>query len=383
MSRLPIILLALAMLPSCSWFKGEIKPGEPVELVDFEPSVKVGKVWSIGVGDGIKRGAQQLRPAVRDGVIYAADYKGELTAVDAASGKRLWQLKTELPFSGGPGVSDELALVGTQDGEVHAFLRDTGTPAWIARVSSEVLAAPIESEGVVVVRCIDGRSFGLDARNGRRIWVYDRSVPLLTLRGNSTPLVRAGTVYLGYDGGELVALRLDDGTLVWEQDVATSEGRTELDRLADIDGQMVYVASDLLVSSFKNRMVSVAADSGRLLWFKDVSSASGVSVDRVNMALTDTLSHVWVMDRRNGSTLWKQDQLENRGVTRPAIYGNFVVAGDAEGYLHWMNLDDGQFAARVKAGGKGFADGPLVVGDMLVVQTNKGELLAYRVGAAL
>jgi outer membrane protein assembly factor BamB len=324
-----------------------------------------------------------LRPVHRDGAIYVADYKGEISAVDAATGKRLWHFKTDLPFSGGPGVSEALALVGTQDGEVHAFLRDTGTPAWIARVSSEVLAAPVESEGIVVVRCIDGRAFGLDARNGRRIWVYDRSVPLLTLRGNSVPLVRAGTVYMGYDGGELVALRLDDGSLQWEQDVATDEGRTELDRLADLDGQMVYVASDLLVSSFKNRMASMAADSGRLLWFKDISSASGVAVDRTNMALTDTTSHVWLMDRRNGSALWKQDQLENRGVTRPAIYGNFVVAGDFEGYLHWMNLDDGNFAARVKAGGKGLTDGPLVIGDMLVVYTNKGELIAYRAGAAL
>lgn len=383
MRRLLLAALLAGLLPSCSWFKGDIKPGEPVELVDFEPSVKVGKAWSIGVGDGVKRGAQQLRPVVRDGTIYVADYKGELTAVDAATGKRLWRIKTELPFSGGPGVSAELALVGTQDGEVHAFLRDTGTPAWIARLSSEVLAAPIESEGVVVVRCIDGRAFGLDARNGRRMWVYDRSVPLLTLRGNSVPLVRAGIVYLGYDGGELVALRLEDGVLQWEQDVATDEGRTELDRLADVDGQIVYVASDLLVASYKNRVASMAADSGRLLWFKDVSSASGVSVDRTNLALTDTSSHVWVMDRRNGSTLWKQDQLENRGVTRPAILGNFVVAGDFEGYLHWMNLDDGQFAARVKAGGKGFTDGPLVVGDTVVVYTNKGELIGYRAGAAL
>lgn len=380
MRRALWVLLLPALLPACAWFKAEPKPGEPVELVDFEPTVKVGKLWSTDVGKGTRRGAQQLRPVHRDGTLYVADWKGELTAVDAATGKRLWNLDTELPFSGGPGVSEQLVLVGTQDGEVHAFLRDTGTPAWITRVSSEVLAAPVEAEGIVVVRSVDGRAFGLDARNGRRIWVYDRSVPLLTLRGNSDPLVRAGIVYLGYDGGELVALRLEDGVLQWEQDVATSEGRTELDRLADLDGNMVYVASDLLVASYKNRMASMAADSGRLLWFKDISSASGVTVDRTNMALTDNLSHVWLMDRRNGGTVWKQDQLENRSLTRPAIYGNFVVAGDLDGYLHWMNLDDGRFAARVKAGGDGLTGAPLVVGDTLVVYTKKGDLIAYRAG---
>ena len=165
--------------------------------------------------------------------------------------------------------------------------------------------------------------------------------------------------------------------------MATTEGRSELDRLADIDGQLVFVASDLLVSSYKTRLASLAADSGRLLWFKDIASATGVTVDRVNLATSDKLGHVWLLDRRNGSTLWKQDQLENRGLTRPAIYGGLVVVGDAEGYLHWMSLDSGRFAARTKVGGKGFSGAPLVDGNTLYVYTRKGELAAYRAGSAL
>jgi outer membrane protein assembly factor BamB len=250
-------------------------------------------------------------------------------------------------------------------------------------MSSEILAAPVEADGIVVTRSIDGRVFGLNAENGRRLWVYDRSVPLLTLRGNATPLVRAGLVYLGYDSGEVVALRLEDGSLVWEQPVATSEGRSELDRLADIDGEMMFVASDLLVSSYKGRLTSLAADSGRLLWFKDVASHSGVTVSRIHLAASDRDGHVWLLDRRNGATLWRQDKLENRSLTRPAIYGNFVVVGDYDGYLHWIDIDSGEFAAREKVGGKGFTGAPLVVGDTLYVYTRKGELAAYRAGAAL
>ena len=379
--------MVLVLAPGCSWIKSwgsdEGEPGEPRSLVEFEPSLRTGKAWSVSIGRGVGRGAPQLRPVYNDGVIFAADYKGVLAAVDARSGNKLWQMKTKLPFSGGPGVAGSMVLMGTENGELHAFSVEGGSSLWIAGVSSEILAAPVESDGIVVVRCIDGRVFGIDVSNGRRLWIYDHSVPLLTLRGNSTPLIRAGIVYIGYDGGEVVSLRLSDGSLVWEQVVAASEGRTELERLADIDGQLVFVASDLLVSSYKNRMASLAADSGRLLWFKDVSSASGVVVERVNLAVSDRSDHVWLLDRRNGATLWKQDQLENRALTRPAIYGSFVVVGDFEGYLHWMNIQDGRFAARSKVGGKGFTGAPLVVGDTLYVMTRKGKLAAFRAGAAL
>ncbi len=374
------------LLNGCSWIKSwgdNDDPDDPVDLVEFEPTLKVGKVWSTKVGDGLDKAGRQLRPVYSSGSLYAADHKGLLMAMDANSGNKLWEIKTKLPFTGGPGISDNLLLMGTQDGEVFAFDATTGTQRWSATVTSEVLAAPAEADGVVVVRCIDGRVFGLDADTGQRIWIYDHSVPLLTLRGNAPLLLRAGVVFIGYDGGQVVALTQSDGTLMWEQTLVTTEGRTELERLSDIDGQLVFIASDLLVSSYKSRLASLAADSGRLLWFKDVSSATGVSVDRINLTLSDKEGHVWLLDRRNGAESWKHDQLLRRGLTRPVFYGSFIVVGDQDGYLHWINIDDGQFAAREKVGGKGFSGPPLVVGNTIYVMTKKGELTAFRAGAAL
>lgn len=379
-------LAALLLLNGCSWIKSwgdDDEVDAPAELVEFEPTLKVGKVWSTGVGKGLDKAGRQLRPAYASGSLYAADYKGLLMAIDSGSGRKHWEIKTKLPFTGGPGISDKLLMMGTQDGEVFAFDASTGTQLWSATVTSEVLAAPTEADGIVVVRCIDGRVFGLDAETGQRVWVYDHNVPLLTLRGNAPPLLRAGVVFIGYDGGQVVALRLDDGTLMWEQSLVTTEGRTELERLSDIDGQLVFIASDLLVSSYKNRLASLAADSGRLLWFKDISSATGVAVDRVNLALSDKDGNLWLLDRRNGAESWKHNQLLRRGLTRPVFYGSFVVVGDMEGYLHWINIDDGRFAAREKVGGKGFSGPPLVVGNTLYVMTKKGELTAFRAGAAL
>lgn len=386
MKRLLIVfLLSGLFLQGCSWIKswGDDEAGAPAPLVDFEASLKVQKVWSTKIGDGMGKQGLSMGPRYSSGVLYAADYKGKLIAVNAETGGKYWELKTEQPFSGGPGLDDDQIYMGTIDGRVIAYDRNGGTELWNAQVSSEVLIPPESSDGIVVVRCIDGRVFGLDVINGRRIWVYDHSVPLLTLRGNADLLVRGGTVFIGYDDGSVVSLKLEDGSVLWNQTIVSPEGRTELERLADVGTQMVIVASDLIVSSYKNRVVSLAADSGRLLWFNEISSATGVQVDRTNLAVSESNGNLWMLDRRNGSTTWKLDQMTNRGLTRPAFYGNYVVVGDKEGYLHWLDTQIGSFVARSKVGGKGFAAAPLSVGTTLYVLTHGGDLIAYRAGAAL
>ena len=387
MKRLLIaFLLSALFLQGCSWIKSwgdDDEAGAPAPLVDFQSSLKVQKVWSTKIGDGMGKQGLSMGPRYSSGVLYAADYKGKLIAVNAETGGKNWELKTEQPFSGGPGLDDNQVYMGTIDGRVIAYDRNGGTELWNAQVSSEVLIPPESADGIVVVRCIDGRVFGLDVINGRRIWVYDHSVPLLTLRGNADLLVRGGTAFIGYDDGSVVSLKLEDGSVLWNQTIVSPEGRTELERLADVGTQMVVVASDLIVSSYKNRVVSLAADSGRLLWFNEISSATGIQVDRTNLAVSESNGNLWMLDRRNGSTTWKLDQMTNRGLTRPAFYGNFVVVGDKEGYLHWLDTQIGSFVARNKVSSKGFAAAPLSVGTTLYVLTHGGDLIAYRAGAAL
>ena len=238
------LLLTGLFLQGCSWIKswGDDEPGDPAPLVEFKTSLKVGKVWSTKIGDGMGKHGLSMAPRFSSGTLFAADYKGRLVAVDAESGRKNWELKTEQPFSGGPGLDDDQIYMGTIDGRVIAYERGSGTELWNAQVSSEVLTPPESAEGIVVVRCIDGRVFGLDAVNGRRIWIYDHSVPLLTLRGNPNLLIRAGVVFVGYDDGSVVSLKLEDGSVVWNQTIVSLEGRTELERLADIGTQMVIIA---------------------------------------------------------------------------------------------------------------------------------------------
>ena len=271
------VLLVSLVLPGCSWIRswGDDDPGDPAPLVDFESTLKVRKIWSTQVGDGMGKQGLSMGPFYSSGTLFAADYKGRLLSVNAENGRKNWELKTQQTFSGGPGLDDTHIYMGTIDGRVVAFDRNNGDELWNAQVSSEVLVPPVAADGIVVVRCIDGRVFGLDADNGVRVWIYDHSVPLLTLRGNANLLVRGGVVFVGYDDGSVVSLNLEDGSMLWSQSIVSPEGRTELERLADIGQQMVIVAGDLIVSSYKSHVVSLTADSGRLLWFKDISSATG------------------------------------------------------------------------------------------------------------
>ena len=387
MKRLLIaFLLSGLFLQGCSWIKSwgdDDEAGAPAPLVEFKTSLKVRKAWSTQIGDGMGKQGLSMGARYSSGTLYAADYKGRLVSVNAETGSKNWEMKTDQPFSGGPGLDKNQVYMGTIDGRVIAYDRNDGTEIWNAQVSSEVLVPPEPGDSIVVVRCIDGRIFGLDAINGRRIWIYDHSVPLLTMRGNADVLVRGGTVFIGYDDGSVVSLKLEDGSVLWNQTIVSPEGRTELERLADIGTRMVIVASDLIVSSYKKRVVSLAADSGRLLWFNEISSATGIQVDRTNLAVSESNGNLWMLDRRNGSTLWKLDQMTNRGLTRPAFYGNYVVVGDGEGYLHWIDTQIGSFVARKKVDKNGFAAAPFSVGTTLYVLTHGGDLIAYRAGAAL
>jgi outer membrane protein assembly factor BamB len=378
---LSAVVLAV-LLAGCGAFGDKDPERAPMALTDFDPALPVDRAWRTSVGAGLGKAAPGIRPTHADGLIWAADRKGRIFAVDADSGNIVRRFDIDLPISAGPAVYEDRLIVGTLDGQLVVLDRDSGAFEWRAQLSSEILAAPVLSDGTLVVRCIDGRVFGIDVDTGRREWVYDRSVPLLTLRGNSAPRIRGGQVFVGHDDGSVTALDLTDGGVLWEQRVGTPEGRTQLDRLADIDGPLAIVGLDIYSASQHDRMASVALDSGRLLWVKEVGSHTGVTVSRTQLALSDTGDRVWMLDRRSGSTEWTNEQLLRRQLTRPVIQGGFVAVADGQGYVHWLDAETGEFVARKRAGKNAPAAAPLVVDDMLYLLDVDGKLTAWRVGAA-
>ncbi|QKK02728.1 MAG: outer membrane protein assembly factor BamB [Pseudomonadota bacterium] len=379
-------LAAALMLAGCQtiggWFSSTDESLAPAELADIEQTVPVRQLWSTNTGRGLSRSQPNLRPYHDGQHVWVADHRGQITAVNAASGATERQFETDLMISAGPAVYDGLLLVGTFDGELVAMNAESGAIRWRVQLSSEVLSYPLLHDGVIVVRCIDGRVFGLDRSDGARLWIYDRGVPLLTLRGNSDPLARAGQVFVGYDDGTVVGLRVADGSVVWEQAISTGEGRTELERLADIDGPMVIVGNELYVVTYHGRLASLALESGRILWVSDVASSRGVSLRRTQLAVSGSDGSVLTVDRRNGSTVWRDDSLLRRGLTRPVFYGSLLVVADAEGYLHFYDGDTGRFVARQRAGKSPPAAAPLVVDNVVYLLDSEGRLSAWRAGAS-
>lgn len=377
----PVLAAAvLVVAAGCSAFGDKDEASAPMELVEFEQTLNVQRVWETNTGKGIGRGAQNLKPFYVDGEFWVADHEGRISVIDIEDGDVIRSFDTELDLASGPTVYGDRVLVGTVNGQVAQLDRATGAIQWRAQLSSEVMAAPVFGDGLVIARCIDGRVFGLEADTGRRAWIYDRSVPLLTLRGNSDPLVRAGQVFVGYDDGAVAAIRIRDGALLWEQRVSIPEGRTELERLSDIDGPLAIVGGDLYAVTQHGRMASLAIESGRIQWVKDIASASGLSVFRTQLISSASDDVVWMVDRQSGATVWQNEQLLRRGLTRPVFQGGFVVVADREGYLHWLDGDSGEFAARTRTSKDAPVGAPRVIGNTLYLLDREGRLSAWRAG---
>ncbi|HEY7839979.1 MAG TPA: outer membrane protein assembly factor BamB, partial [Gammaproteobacteria bacterium] len=337
----------------------------PSPLVEFQSKLNVIELWSASVGGGTAEQYLKLVPALSTQRLYVADSDGRVEALDATNGTRLWSTDVDERITGGPGVGENAVLVGTGEGGVIALDSETGRRLWRATVSSEVLSPPLKSEGIVIVRTNDGKVFALDGAKGTQMWIYDRTVPALTLRGTSSPVIVRGVVIAGFDAGRLAALDLRTGRLLWEVSVATARGRSELERMVDIDSDPLIVDDVIYVTTFQGQLAAVQLDGGRILWSRDISSYAGFTADESYIYLTDDNSNVWTFDRYSGATHWRQELLHARAATGPASIGNFTVVGDLEGYLHWMHKSDGSFVARTRLSSRRIIVQPLVAGKVL------------------
>ncbi len=378
-----LLLASLLLVSGCTAIANVIdnpdNTAEPKELVDFEPAIKVRTVWQRRVGSGAGKLYLKLRPAVDGDHVYAATRGGRVRAFDARTGDSIWDTETNSPLSGGPGVGDGLVLLGTSDGEVLALDEKDGEIEWRARVSSEVLSSPVAQGGIAVARTIDGKLFGLSTDDGTRLWVYDRPTPVLTLRGTSSPALAEGIAIAGFDNGQVVAIALSNGQPLWETRVAVPRGRTELERMVDIDADPIIEGNAVYAVTYQGQVAALELFSGEVIWRRDMSSHAGLGVSAENVYVTDNSSHVWALNRLNSSSMWRQAKLEARRVSPPAVFHQFVVVGDLDGYVHWLRKDDGQFVARVRVDSSSIIAAPVATPFAVYVYGSGGELTALQV----
>ena len=371
-----VLALAVMAVGCSSNSKKELPPNE---LPDIQEEVRLDAQWSRSIGDGQGELYNLLTPAVDGERLYAAAVNGEVVALDRLTGDKFWEVELDLPVSGGVGAGYGLVLVGTLKGEVIALDASNGEEKWRARVTSEVLSAPATNGDVVVVQTQDDRLIAFDASTGSQRWIVENTPAVLTLRGTGAPLVTNRLVVAGLSSGKVIAVDAQRGLPVWEQRIAIPQGRSELERVVDIDGGLLLSGGTVYAVSYQGRVAAMDLESGRVLWQREASSSVGVAQGFGNVYVSHASGTVEGIDERSASALWSNDSLARRQLSAPQVFSSYVAVGDVEGYLHLLSQVDGRFVGRTRIDSDGLRAQPLVVGDWLYVYGNSGKLVALTI----
>jgi outer membrane protein assembly factor BamB len=399
------LLLAVLGLGGCSWFSwlpfvgdGSDKKREestkPMPLAKFDAEVRIERQWRSSVGKGLGRKYLRLPPVVVADQIIAADGYGQVEAFDRFSGKRAWRTRIgELEsswfnwfdrkdpsfVSGGVGAGGGMAYLGLTSGEVVALAIEDGTERWRSSVGSEVLSVPVYSRGKVYAQTIDGRLLALDSEDGAVIWSFDNQVPVLTLRGTSSPVVDGGVVYSGFASGKVSAVRADNGEPVWESRIMLPEGRSELDRIVDVDGRPLVLGPLLVAASYQGRIKALRRTDGQAVWEREVSSYLDLDDGYGNVYVVDDADTPMALELETAEEIWRQDQLKRRRLTSPVAFSNYLLVGDDQGYLHVLAQSDGRFLGRRRVDSDGLRSVPIVEDGIVYVLGNSGSLSAFEI----
>ncbi len=363
-------------LSACSIFSSD-ETEQPAELVDFDEQFSLRRDWSVNVGDGQGDRYNRLQPVIVGDTIFAASENGEVYAIDKVSGDVLWRERTGETITGGVGAGGDMVLLGTRDAKVFALEQSTGELLWETAVSSEVLAAPASDGRVVAVQTIDGRLIALEPADGRQRWVYETTVPALSLRGNSKPVISGNVVIAGFSSGIAAGVDANNGFLLWEERIAVPQGRYDIERIIDIDGDPVVVGNVVYMGSYQGNLMGLDVQTGRIVWGLPGSTYHGLALGLGNIYWVDSFSHVYAVQNNTERTVWENDSLRLRRITAPTTFNNFVAVADFEGYLHILSQIDGSFVARTRVDRDGVRAPIVADGRTIYVYGNSGRLSAY------
>ena len=376
--------LGLALsLSACSIFQpiadmfSDDKTEQPAQLTDLNEEVRLTRRWSVNVGDGQGKYYSQLHPAIDRDMIFTASANGTVVAVNRASGNVEWRVRSDRSISGAVGASNGLVLFGTREAEVIALDQFSGRELWRAAVSSEVLSAPQTNGTIVALQTVDGKLIGLDAVTGKQNWIYETTVPALTLRGSSSPVISGNVVISGFSNGMVAAVNASNGFLLWEERVAVPQGRYDIERVIDVDGDLLLAGNTVFASSYQGNLMAFDVQTGRIVWGTEASSYHGMTQGFGNTYYVDDKSQIFGMRNNSEDVVWENKGLRLRRITAPRAIGNYVAVADFEGYLHLLSQIDGHFVGRTRVDSDGVRGNMVVDNDTIYVFGNSGRLAAY------
>ncbi len=367
------LLIASLFLLSCG-DKDNSEP--PAPLTKIEQALRVVVDWKTNTGAGIETASYNMRPLLVQDQIFSVDTRGLVKSIDTESGKVNWSTETGMAAITGLAGTAAVIIASSRDGDLNAYdiLQDDLELRWSTRLKGEIRALPLIAGEQVFVRTVDGQLSALSLIDGSIQWTISRRVPALSLTGNSQPVVRGDLVIAGFDDGKISAFSRADGQTVWETTVSRPTGRTEIERMVDLDGQFILRDGIIYISSYQGRLAAIQAIDGNLLWSRKFSSYQSIVADQDALYLSSDNSHIWSIDRRTGSAFWKQEALHARKITAPLLIDDKLVVADLEGYVHWLDKSDGALRGRVRPTSSRYIAQPLVWDNRIMVIDSEGIL---------
>ena len=375
-----LVIFFLFLNQGCSLFGGDDEDESllPAELIEFTETVDVDQQWKASVGKGHEGLGIALNPTTDGETVYAASFNGNVIAINANNGRKIWKQSFDFSFTAGPTYKDGILVLGTNNGELINIDSMTGEILWTTTVSSEILAPVAIKDDQIFVRSVDGNLTAFLSDNGSLMWTANHRVPRLSLRGTTSPEVFANAVLSGFDDGKVSAYDLVDGSLLWETMLTPPGGRTEIEKINDIDAPTTIVGNELYVGSYQGALAALALESGDIIWLTEASIYAGMAVDEDAVFVSESDGSVMALSRFTGREIWKKDNLLNRYPSAPVIIGDSIIVGDLEGYLHWLDKESGETQQRISIGKDKISSVPLVMEDTVIVQTDGGNLVSVK-----
>ena len=376
------VLFSVLVLSSCSslsWLKfwGDDEEEEgPADLYSILENRTLDRQWSISNGNDFVSG--RLIPAVYDGNVYHISSSGNLLSIDLESGKKLWSKSTEDVISTGLDVNFKTITYGTLDGQLVTLDQRNGQEIWRSQTSSESLSPPVHSGSHIVIQTIDGRITGFNAKTGEQDWFYQTVVPTLTLRGTSWPFIDQGFVFTGFANGKIAMIYPDSGAVRLELPVTLNEGKSELERIVDVDGRPIIVNGILVSASYQGNILALNLRDGKGIWQQELSTYKDLTANGNRIVAVDSEDIVKAFGTATGALIWEQEDLKKRELTAPASISNLIVVGDFEGYVHLLNAQNGNFEGREKISGDPITE-IVSKGNYLLIVDSSGRVQKFTV----
>ena len=385
--RVSILCLMLSVVTGCGFsdwvrnpFGDDEDPRAPAELLDVVSETTINRNWRINVGNGQGDNYKKLTPVVDGGFVFAASDDGEIIAVNTINGDLMWQTEVENSITGGVGAGDGIVMIGTEAAELIVFNQSNGEEVWRASVSSEILSQPKTNGDIVVAQTVDGKLIALNREDGMQRWTYETTLPALTLRGTSSPILTSeGTVVAGFSNGIVVSVAAEDGVYVWEERVAVPDGQYDIERVIDVDGELLVDGSRILAASYQGNLMAFDIASGQIVWGMEASSYHGMDQGFGNIYYSDDKSHLIALRNNSSDVVWQNEELQYRDLTAPKTISNYVAIADYEGYLHLVSQIDGRIVGRTRIDNDGIRSNLIDDDGKLIVYGNSGSLVSLTI----